>query len=228
MGLALSSNFLHVPHPWKINPKRHPDGDWIMVSITERERSNQLALWVLRSVITNVGCQLDSDKGIGKASFGVSVKAFLERINEEGAPALNEDSNIQYVWELDGKKGRKRWLAWCAIPFLWGTVKWAVALSTHYHEWKYHCDALPCFEPKVIELVWSHDTKLNFPLWGLYDTYFITATKSLPNTPAMYWAVRIWDNSLKLIFSGCCNYKQRNWNVHQALWCLYHCAIYIW
>lgn len=58
-------------------------------------------------MITNVGCQLDSGKGISKASPGVSVKAFLERINEEGAPALNEDSNIQYVWELDGKKEEK-------------------------------------------------------------------------------------------------------------------------
>lgn len=69
-------------------------------------------------MIANVGCQLDSGRRISKASPGVSVKAFLETINEEGAPALNEDSNIQYVWELDGKKGRKSWLAWCATPFL--------------------------------------------------------------------------------------------------------------
>lgn len=49
--------------------------------------------------------------GISKASPGVSVKAFPERINEEGAPAFNEDSNILYVWEQDGKNRRKKKLA---------------------------------------------------------------------------------------------------------------------
>lgn len=62
-------------------------------------------------MITNVGCQLDSGRGISKAPPRVSVKAFPERINEEEAPALNEDSNILYVWEQDGKKRRKKKLA---------------------------------------------------------------------------------------------------------------------
>lgn len=39
------------------------------------------------------------------------MKAFPERINEEGAPAFNEDSNILYVWEQDGKNRRKKKLA---------------------------------------------------------------------------------------------------------------------
>lgn len=30
----------------------------------------------------------------------------------------------------------------------------------------------------------------------------MTRTKSLPNTPTMYWAVRVWNNSQQLFFSG--------------------------
>lgn len=111
MGLALSSDFLPVPHPWKINPKCHPTSDWIVVSITEREKQSIgiVSMQCDRSLMLTVS--LTWVGGISKASPGVSVKAFPERINEEGAPAFNEDSNILYVWEQDGKNRRKKKLA---------------------------------------------------------------------------------------------------------------------